>query len=153
MAERFGCVFRHPVERDETSDQLAPGLPCFLVRTDRSRARGIWAIGEVVAPRLDLEAGDPPLAGEVGLLDATTPLPARSYAEVELLALEKPIGLDALRDDKVLGASPLGEAEPVPGLIALDAAAVRAIGRFDFWLVDPSEEQRAALDAVLDAES
>ena len=152
VVDRYGCAFRLPVAADETSARLRPGAPCFLFRTDRSRVVGIWAIGEVVADRLDLPAGAPPLAGEAGLLAPGGEAVARSYAEVELLPLEKPISADALRNDRVLGEHALGAGDPAPGLLALTSAEVRALGRFDFWLVDPSDEQRAALDAVLDAE-
>src|SRR4051812_22851304 len=67
--DRFGQVYRCPITPSERAEQMGPGQPCVLVRTDRSKVMGIWAVGEVVAPTLSLPAGTRVLPGEVGLTD------------------------------------------------------------------------------------
>lgn len=154
LLERFGQVHRVPVRPGDRADALAPGTPCFLVRTDRHRVVGLWAVGEVVAPALSVPAGTPALPAEepLGLVDVQV---ARTYAEVELLPIAKPIALDALLADARLARSELGdrgadldEGDP----LRLRAAELRAIEEIDLWIDEPDDEQRRALDDLLAAE-
>lgn len=55
MLERYGQIYRHPVAPGERAELMAPGQPCFLHLGDTSRVVGLWAIGEVVAPVLELD--------------------------------------------------------------------------------------------------
>jgi hypothetical protein len=103
MVERFGQVFRARVVPSGLVELLAPGQPCFLLLTDRSRVVGLWAIGEVVAPPLELTTD----RSGLGLA------PGR-YAEVEMLALAKPLPLDRLVAHKALGQSALAAPLPAP---------------------------------------
>ncbi|WP_426571165.1 hypothetical protein [Aquihabitans sp. McL0605] len=146
---RFGQVWRCPIPSSERAAQMEPGQPCFLVRTDRSRVIGIWAVGEVVAPCLSLPAGTALLPGEAGIVPDGTETLARSYAEVELLPLAKPIALDKLLADPVLAASELGRAADLLDPLALTPRELRAVEAIEFWMEPPSDELRAALDAVL----
>ena len=141
MLEEYGQVFRYPVDPNARVDLMAPGQPCFLHIGDRSRVVGLWAIGEVVAPALALPV-DP------GGDDTAEQL----YAEVELLALAKPIPDDKLRADPKLARSELFTAGDRPNPLVLRPVEVRAIEAFDFELVPPTDEQAARLEALLDAE-
>ncbi len=120
---------------------MEPGQPCFLFVTDTSRVVGIGAIGEVVAPVL------------VAPVDIDDPESAeQSYAEVELLPLEKAIPLTKLRDHPVLGASEIVTGAELPNPLALSIEEVRAIESFEFSFVEPTEEQAARLEEALGAE-
>lgn len=154
MVERFGQVFRARVEPSGLVDLLAPGQPCFLLLTDRSRVIGLWAIGEVVAPPLELTTD----RSGLGLV-------AGRYAEVEMLALAKPLPLDRLVAHAALGQSALAAALPAPAptpaspatgpgaeVLALAPAEVRALESFDFELVAPTADQADRLDRVFAAE-
>ncbi len=141
MIEEYGQVFRHPVAAGPRADEMAPGQPCFLFVTDTSRVVGIGAIGEVVAPVL------------VAPVDLDDPEGAQqSYAEVELLPLEKAIPLAKLRDHPVLGSSELVTGTDLPNPLALSSEEVRAIEGFEFSLLEPTEEQAARLEEVLGEE-
>lgn len=153
LLARFGQVHRVPVPE---GSELDPGSPCFLLRTDRNRVVGLWAVGEVVASVLHLPPGTPllpaeePLGPAAGNVDAAV---GRTYAEVELLPLAKPIPVDALLDDARLARSALatwsdGELAPLPLL----AKHVRALESVEWWIEAPTDEQRAELDRLLAAE-
>lgn len=151
LLERFGSLHRIPVAPGERADELAPGTPCFLVRTDRNRVVGLWAVGEVVAPALVLPAGTALLPAEapLGELD---PGSARCYAEVELLPIAKPVALDALLADARLERSelgPRGRDLPEGAPLRLRSKEVRALEELDLWIEEPSDEQRHALDRLL----
>jgi hypothetical protein len=149
LLERFGQLHRIPVGAGDAAAQLQPGQPCFLVRTDRARVVGLWAIGEVVAPVLHLPAGTPVLPAE-GPLGTTDETAERTYAEVELLPVAKPVALEALLTDDRLARSPLtGAGEPGRAPLPLTREQVRAIEAVELWIEEPSEEQRRALDRLL----
>jgi hypothetical protein len=153
MLARHGTVYRWPIAEVDAprAAAMSPGQPCFLYLTDRSRTVGLWAVGSVVAPVLALPAGTPLLPGEAALEPEPIPAQARLWAEVELLALDKPIPRDTLMARRVLAEGPL-ESTGSPSLVTLRPAEVSALESFDFWLVDPDEHQRAHLDALLGAE-
>ena len=140
MIEHTGQVYRYPIGLDDRAAELGPGQPCFLLRTDRSKVIGLWAVGEVVGPSAPLDGGD----------DADGP---RWCAEVELLPLEKPIARTKLVVDAVLAASPVADATFADSPAPLDRRQVRALESFDVWMVDPRPDQQEALDALLDAEA
>ncbi len=150
---RHGTVFRWPIAGAdaERAQAMAPGQPCFLYLTDRARTIGLWAVGSVVAPVLALPAGTPLLPGEAALEPSPDPAAARLWAEIELLAMDKPIPRDTLLEHRVLARSEMVDAE-APSLVALRRKEVHALESFDFWLVQPDEDQRARLDALLAAE-
>lgn len=161
--ERFGSIYRHPLLLDGSGldgSGLAdprPGQPCILLSLDRSRVAGLWAIGEVVADPLDLPAGFPWTPAERPLLpdDAPAEPPARRWAEVELLLLDKPVAFEALASVPGLAGTSLVDPAalpPVPGPVPLTAAQVRAIESLDTWLDEPTDAQRTALDELLAAE-
>lgn len=152
MVERYGTVYRVPLPVEAPHHLLAPGQPCVLYRTDRSRTVGIWAIGEVVAPSLVLGEQDPWLPGEADLAPAGAPAPPRCYAEVELALLDKPLARERLAADATLASADLLSTSAPRALVALDASQLRAIEAFDFWLVEPDDEQRSRLDRMLAAE-
>jgi hypothetical protein len=140
MIEAVGQVYRYPVADAERAAALAAGQPCFLLRTDRSKVIGLWAVGEVVGDAA-------PLAN-----DEDDPAAPRWAAEVELLPLEKAIARAKLVDHAALSDGPVATATFADTPIPLDRRQVRALETFDFWLVDPRPDQREALDALLDAE-
>lgn len=152
MAARYGAVYRVPLPVDSPHEQVAPGQPCVLYRTDRSRTVGIWAIGEAVAPALVLGEGDPLLPGEADLAPPGASAPPRCYAEVELALLDKPLARDRLAGDPALSSAALLATSATRGLVPLEAAELRAIEAFDFWLVEPDDDQRDRLDRLLAAE-
>ena len=150
MLRRFGQVYRYPVGDNDEARLLDAGQPCFLVRTDRSKVIGIWAIGEAVAPCLALDpALEHPAAGRAEPLD---PDGRQLHAEVELLPLQKPLALTKLLDDDVLGPGALATATERRGLVPLSRREVRAIESFDFWIEEPTDDQRRALDELLELE-
>jgi hypothetical protein len=141
MVESFGQVYRYPVEPGPRASAMAPGQPCVLILEDTSRVVGLWFIGEVVAPVLEVAAdADDPEAGTV------------LHAEVEMLPLAKPISLDKLRGNVDLAASELFTAAGSPNPLVLEPRAMRAIESFEFEIVAPTAEQSDRLDAVLAAE-
>jgi hypothetical protein len=154
LIERFGQLHRIPIAAGAAAD-LEPGQPCFFVRTDRSRVVGLCAVGEIVAPALALPAGTPLLPAEEPLATASAEA-ARTYAEVELLPIAKAVALDSLLADDALGRSSLalvaraatGPCEP----LALTTSEVRALEAIEFWIDEPADEQRRALDRLLAAE-
>lgn len=129
MLERYGQIYRHPVSPGERAELMAPGQPCFLHLGDTSRVVGLWAIGEVVAPVLELD----------GVL----------HAEVEMLPLTKPISDDKLRREAALARSELFSRPAPANPLVLTPEAVRAIESFDFELVPATEDQARALDRLL----
>lgn len=135
MLERYGQIYRYPVEPGERADLMAPGQPCFLHLGDTSRVVGIWAIGEVVAPVLWLADGP---QGE-----------ARPFAEVELFPLRKALAGGKLRREVALAESELFTHPDRANPLVLRPEAVRAIEGFDFELVPPTEDQVLALDELL----
>lgn len=151
MLARFGQVYRLALPDGPPRPAPAPGQPCFLVRTDRSRVVGIWAVGEVVAPCLTVPAGTPPLPAEPELGPAGSDA-ERCYAEVELFPLAKPLALDRLRSAPPLADGALADPGPRPVLRALDRAQVRAVEGMEFWIEAPDDDQRRALDDLLAAE-
>jgi hypothetical protein len=152
VLERHGAVYRWPLGSTTLGDELAPGQPCFLYATDRSRTVGLWAVGSIVAPVLELAAGTPLLPGEAALLPVPDPAEPRRWVEVELLGLEKAIAGDVLAEHPVLGASALFADEAAGPVRPLTRREVRALESLDFWLADPDEGARAALDALLASE-
>ena len=60
MVEAVGQVYRYPVADAERAAAMRPGQPCFLLRTDRAKVVGLWAVGEVVGESVVLaqRAGD-----------------------------------------------------------------------------------------------
>lgn len=157
--ERYGVVYRHPLPPG-TDVAMAPGQPCILLSLDRARVVGLWAIGEVVAEPLHLPAGFAWTAAEAPMRpdedgDDAGPPPARCWAEVELLPLEKPVPLEQLAAHRDLSGSALVDPArhpPVPGPMPLGRAELRAIESFDTWLVPPDPDRRAELDQLLDDE-
>lgn len=152
LLDRFGQLHRIPIEAGPAASELAAGTPCFLVRTDRDRVVGLWAVGEVVAPTLALPAGTPLLPAEEPL-GAIDPATARTYAEVELLPLAKPIPLEVLLGDARLGRSELADAaDGTERPLRLRSGEVRALESIEWWIDEPDDEQRRDLDRLLAAE-
>jgi len=158
--ERFGQVFRVPIAPGPRAAALGAGQPCFLLRTDRSKVVGLWAVGEVVAPTLDLPGGLPLLPGEEAMGNSSAGEDrrhedARTYAEVELLPLAKAIAIDTVLEDARLARSEMAQwqIEAHPGEpLALTSGEVRAIEAIEWWIDAPTDEQRAVLDALLASE-
>ncbi|HWJ97708.1 MAG TPA: hypothetical protein VNQ33_06070 [Acidimicrobiales bacterium] len=142
MIEAVGQVYRYPVADAERAATMEPGQPCFLLRTDASRVIGLWAVGEVVGESAPLAEGT----------DGAGDGEPRWAAEVELLPLEKAIARSKLLDHTMLAAGALADASFADTPIPLLRRDVRALETFDFFLVEPSPDQRDALDALLDAE-
>ena len=150
VIERFGQVYRYPIGDGDRARAMGPGQPCFLLRTDRSKVIGIWGIGEVVAPCVAIAVDDDhPASGRAEPLDEDGD---QLYAEVDLVPLEKPLALTKLLEDKALAASELASLPDGVNPLLLTRAQVRAIESFDFWLTEPTDDQRRALDEILEAE-
>ena len=144
MIEAVGQVYRYPVADAARAAAMTPGQPCFLLRTDRSKVVGLWAVGEVVGDAAPLEES----SDEAGVDGGT----ARWAAEVELLPLEKAIARTKLTAHRALAEGPVATATFADTPVPLDRRQVRAFETFDFFLVDPRPDQRDALDVLLDAE-
>ena len=142
MIEAVGQVYRYPVADAERATAMQPGQPCFLLRTDRSKVVGLWAVGEVVGESAPLAEGR----------DGAGDGEPRWAAEVELLPLEKAIARTKLLEHKMLAAGALADAAFADSPVPLLRREVRALETFDFFLVEPRPDQRDALDALLDAE-
>jgi hypothetical protein len=142
MIEAVGQVYRYPVADAARAQAMAPGQPCFLLRTDRSKVIGLWAVGEVVGESAPLAEGS----------DGAGDGEPRWAAEVELLPLEKAIARTKLLEHKVLAASDAAEATFADSPVPLERRELRALESFDFFLVDPRPDQLDALDAILAAE-
>lgn len=136
MLDAVGQVYRYPVADAERAQAMEPGQPCFLLRTDRSKVIGLWAVGEVVGESAPLD-DDPE---------------GRWAAELELLPLEKAIARAKLIDHKALATGPVAAATFADTPVALERREVRAFETFDFFLVDPRPDQLDALDDLLAAE-
>lgn len=142
MLEATGQVYRYPVADAERAASMEPGQPCFLYRTDSSKVIGLWAVGEVVGESAPLAEGSE------GAGDGEP----RWAAEVELLPIEKAITSAKLLEHKMLAISAIADASFDATPIPLLRRDVRALETFDFFLVEPTPDQRDALDALLDAE-
>ncbi len=145
MLEQYGQIYRYPVPAGPRAELMGPGQPCFLFLTDTSRVVGLWAVGEVVAPVLEVPADPdsvPDSADGAG----------RLLAEVEMLPLRKAIAEGTLRKDPALARSELFTAPEQANPLVLEPQAVRAIEGFELELVPPSAEQVERLDALLAAE-
>lgn len=141
---RYGSIYR--VALDPDGDE-APrsGDPVVLLSVDRSRVVGLWAVGQAVAEPLRRPAGSVVLPGEPDGCDGAH---ARTYAEVELLPVAKPIPMAELRALAALAPALSAPARCAP----LSRAQRHAVEGLELWLEEPSDEQRLALDAVLAAE-
>lgn len=157
MIEAVGQVYRYPVADAERAAAMEPGQPCFLLRTDRSKVIGLWAVGEVVGESAPLEPGTLGAGGsgsgsEGSSAGAGSGDESRWAAEVELLPLEKAIARSKLVGHKMLAAGAVADATFADTPVPLLRREVRALETFDFFLVEPRADQRDALDALLDAE-
>lgn len=142
--QRFGSIYRlglgaGPPDAPRSGDRVA------LVRTDRSRVVGLWAMGQAVAEPLQRGAGQAALAGEPASVE---PAGARTYAEVELLPTAKPIPLAELAAIDVL-APAVAQIDAGARLVELSRAQRAALEGLDVWLEEPTDEQRLALDDLL----
>lgn len=138
---RYGQVFRFPIPRTERAEQMAPGQPCYLFSAATSRVVGVWGVGEVVGPVLELSDTH---AAEVG-----EPL----LAEVEILALTKPIAVDKLRAHRVLSRGELLTVPEQPNPVVLRPEELRALEEFEFEIEEPTEDQRDLVDAALELDT
>lgn len=141
MIERYGQVFRYPVEPGERAELMEPGQPCFLYLTDTSRVVGLWGVGEVVAPVLPVQV-DPSDPDSDEIL----------FAEVEMFLLRKPIASSKLRDEALLASSEVFTDPDRPNPLVLEPRAVRVVEGFELDLVTPTDEQSLRLAALLAAE-
>jgi hypothetical protein len=138
MLAEYGQVFRYPIPASDRAELMVPGQPCFLWRSDRSKVVGIWGVGEVVAPTFSAPVDpDDPSAGE------------QLFAEVEILALEKPIAVGKLAATKGFEGSEVLADDDRADPVVLRPAEVRAIEEFDFTIVEPTDQQLARLDELL----
>lgn len=153
LLDRFGQVHRYPVPDGAHLDAVEAGQRCVLLRTNRSRVVGLWAIGEVVAPvlRLPADAEHPAAPSDPGALAVDGRV---AYLEVELLPFAKPLALEKLLGEPVLARGALGRDldDPGPDPRPLSRAELRAIEAQEFWIDAPDDEQQAALDRLLAAE-
>lgn len=127
---RYGQVFHFPLVANDRTGLMEPGQACYLFSGDRSRVVGIWGVGEVVAPVLALADDD-------------------VLAEVEILALAKPIGVDRLTADPTLARSELLTDPAGPNPVVLRPDERRALEAFEFEIVEPDDEQRRLVDRAL----
>lgn len=147
--KEFGQVFRFPVPAGPRTDQLDAGQPCFLYVGEPGNPDvkpGIWAVGEVVGPATIGAVSET----ESSATDGVTDEDERLFAEVELLPLQTRITLGELNDHRILVDSELIDRPDQPNPIVLRAREVRALEEWDFALVEPTEDQLARLDEVLD---
>lgn len=138
---RYGQVFRFPLPAGERAEQMAAGQPCYLFSAATSRVVGVWGVGEVVGPVLELTDAQAAVVGH--------PL----LAEVEVLALAKPITVDRLRDHRVLGQGELLRETDRPNPVVLRPEELRALEAFEFEIVPPTEDQRALVETALDLDT
>ena len=117
----------------------------------RDRHTLLWAVGEVVAPTLALPPKTNLLPGELPLGPAVRSEQHRHYAEVELFPIAKPVPIAKLLEDERLEGSELANWQSASShtALALSAQQVRAIEAFEWWIEEPSEDQRAELDQLL----
>ncbi|HEY4377538.1 MAG TPA: hypothetical protein VGM93_10275, partial [Acidimicrobiales bacterium] len=104
--------------------------------------RGIYAVGEVVAPTTTIT-----LDGT--LPDGTVDEEVQLYAEVELLPIEPPMRVAEMEAHRVLSK---GELLTDPGQdnpIVLRPEEVRALEEFEFFVIEPTDDQVARLQDVL----
>lgn len=147
--KEFGQVFRFPVPPGPRTDLLDAGQPCFLYVAEPGNPKvrpGIWAVGEVVGPATVAIVDET----ESSATDGPSPEVERLFAEVELLPLQHRITLGELNDHRVLVDSELVDRPDQPNPVVLRPREVRALEEWDFALVEPTEEQIARLDEVLD---
>lgn len=147
--KEFGQVFRFPVPAGPRADLLDAGQPCFLYVAEPGNPNvkpGIWAVGEVVGPVTVAMVEET----ESSATDGPSPETERLFAEVELLPLRTRITLGELNDHRVLVDSELVDRPDSPNPVVLRPAEVRALEEWDFSLVEPTPEQIARLDEVLD---
>lgn len=147
--KEFGQVFRFPVPPGPRTDLLDAGQPCFLYVAEPGNPKvkpGIWAVGEVVGPATVAAVDDT----ESSATDGPNADAERLFAEVELLPLQTRITLGELNDHRVLVDSELVDRPERPNPIVLRPREVRALEEWDFALVEPTDEQAARLDEVLD---
>lgn len=147
--KEFGQVFRFPVPPGPRTDLLDAGQPCFLYVAEPGNPKvkpGIWAVGEVVGPATVAIVDET----ESSATDGPNPDAERLFAEVELLPLQTRITLGELNDHRVLVDSELIDRPAQANPVVLRPGEVRALEEWDFTLVEPTEEQIARLDEVLD---
>jgi len=147
--KEFGQVFRFPVAPGPRADQLDAGQPCFLYVGEPGNAKvkpGIWAVGEVVGP-VTVAAVD---ETESSATDGPSAEAERLFAEVELIPLQTRITLGELNDHRVLVDAELIDRPDVSNPVVLRPRELRALEEWDFALVEPTREQQARLDEVLD---
>lgn len=147
--KEFGQVFRFPVPPGPRADLLDAGQPCFLYVAEPGNPKvkpGIWAVGEVVGPTTVAIVEE----NESSATDGPSPDTERLFAEVELLPLQTRITLGELNDHRVLVNSELVDRPDLPNPIVLRPREVRALEEWEFAFVEPTPEQVARLDEVLD---
>lgn len=148
--KEFGLVFRFPLPHGPRIDQMEAGQPCFLYVAEPGNAKvkpGIWAVGEVVGPVTVGLVDDVDSSASDG---AESPNGERLFAEVELIPLQTRITLGELNDHRVLVNSELIDRPRQENPVVLRPEEVRALEEWDFALVEPTQEQIARLDEVLD---
>lgn len=149
--KEFGQVFRFPIPDSPRVDLIEAGQPCFLYVGEPGNAKvkpGIWAVGEVVGPvTVGLPEDNEGSATDGAEVDDHD---ERLFAEVELIPLQTRITLGELNDHRVLVGSELIDRPAQVNPVVLHPKEVRALEEWDFALVEPTEEQMARLDEVLD---
>lgn len=149
--KEFGQVFRFPLPDGPRVDLIRAGQPCFLYVAEPGNPKvrpGIWAVGEVVGPvTVGLPEDNEGSATDGAEVDERE---ERLFAEVELIPLQTRITLGELNDHRVLVNCELIDRPREPNPIVLRPEEVRALEEWDFALVEPTEEQMARLDEVLD---
>lgn len=151
--KEFGQVFRFPLPESDRVDLIEAGQPCFLYVGEPGNRKvkpGIWAVGEVVGPvTVGLPEDNEGSATDGIDVDERE---ERLFAEVELIPLQTRITLGELNDHRVLVDSELIDRPDRPNPIVLRPKEVRALEEWDFALVEPTPEQMARLDEVLDGD-
>ncbi|HEY4377448.1 MAG TPA: hypothetical protein VGM93_09825, partial [Acidimicrobiales bacterium] len=141
MISEYGQVYRFPVAAGPRAHLMDAGQPCFLF-AGAGGGRGIYAVGEVVAPTTTIT-----LDGT--LPDGTVEEEVQLYAEVELLPIEPPMRVAEMESHRVLSK---GELLTNPGQdnpIVLRPEEVRALEEFEFFVIEPTDDQVARLQDVL----
>jgi hypothetical protein len=144
--DAFGVIDQWPVHQSDRAGLMDEAQPCFLyvgADLDRGIEAGIWAMGLIVGPVETVTIEDDGFWIDEEIIGT-----AQSVVPVELKLLAAPISRADLQANPVLQSCELLTlpAQSSPTVLRLDE--LQAFGGFDLAIIEPTDEQLEALDAV-----
>lgn len=144
--DAFGVIDQWPVHQSDRAELMDEAQPCFLyvgADPDRGIEAGIWAMGLIVGPVDTFTIEDDGFWIDEEMIGT-----AQHMVPVELKLLATPISRTDLQANPVLQSCELLALPAQSSRTVLRLEELQAFGGFDLAIIEPTDEQLDALDAV-----